>query len=73
MRPSQDEQRRQTAGQVWAEPNVDDAARYMRYVFDHRDEARFVGERARADILKQLSLEAVGELMKQRLLSVAGA
>jgi glycosyltransferase involved in cell wall biosynthesis len=70
--PSRDDRRPQTSGQLWAEPRIDDASRLMRHVYDHRDIARQVGERGRADVRKQLSLEAVGELMKQRLQAMAG-
>jgi len=30
-------------GMVWAEPDIDDAARLMRYVYENQDEARCVG------------------------------
>lgn len=49
---------------VWAEPDLDHAAELMRHVFEHRDEARAVGEKARKHVAKQLSPQAVGELMK---------
>lgn len=37
-------------GSVWAEPDVEDAARLMRWVCDHRDEAARLGECGRAAV-----------------------
>ncbi|WP_447974335.1 glycosyltransferase family 4 protein [Nitrospira sp. Kam-Ns4a] len=54
-------------GQVWAEPEVDDAARWMRYVFAHREAARQVGRRAAADIRARLAPAAVGSLIRSEL------
>jgi glycosyltransferase involved in cell wall biosynthesis len=34
-------------GHVWAEPDIEDAARHMRWVVDHRDEAARMGARGR--------------------------
>jgi glycosyltransferase involved in cell wall biosynthesis len=56
-----------TKGNFWAEPSVDDAARYMRHVYEHR---RAVTERAIAvqpEIQRLLSLEAAGHRMLSRL------
>ncbi|HEY8739521.1 MAG TPA: glycosyltransferase [Candidatus Dormibacteraeota bacterium] len=36
----------------WAEPDLDDAARLMRHVFEHQEEAATRGRRAREDILR---------------------
>jgi hypothetical protein len=35
------------------------------------DEAREVGERGRADVRRLLSVEAVGQLMKERLVALS--
>lgn len=55
------------AGAVWAEPNVEEAARLLRQVFDEQDEARAVGARARESILRNLSAERTGRAVRERL------
>ncbi|MPZ48888.1 MAG: glycosyltransferase [Dehalococcoidia bacterium] len=57
---------------LWAGPDIGQAAASMRHVYEHPDEARLLGERGRADVQRTLSLEAIGERMKQRLLQLAG-
>ena len=54
------------AGGRWAEPDVEHAARQMRAVYDDRERARAVGERARADVVAELGLEPVGRLLERR-------
>jgi glycosyltransferase involved in cell wall biosynthesis len=54
-------------GALWAEPDLDHAAQLMRFVFEHREEARRVGRAARPHILKQCGIEAVGALIQERL------
>ncbi len=51
----------------WAEPDLDDAARLIRHVFDHRAEAAETGLRAKADIERHHSPRARGALLRQRL------
>lgn len=54
-------------GNIWAEPSVDHAAAHMRWVYEHRDEARALGLRAQSETHSLLSLEATGERMARRL------
>ncbi len=54
-------------GVEWAEPDLDHAAELMRWVYDHPEEARTVGERARRDLVEKHSLERTGEFMRRRL------
>ncbi len=54
------------AGGRWAEPSVEHAAERMREVYDHRERARAVGERARADVARELGLEPIGRLLERR-------
>ncbi len=54
-------------GTVWAEPDLEAAARLMRRVVSHPDEARAVGARAAARIRTRFSPEAVGARMRDRL------
>jgi hypothetical protein len=55
----------------WANPDVGHAAELMRFVFENRNEAKAVGRRARADILRNLSPASTGEFMRNRLLRIA--
>jgi glycosyltransferase involved in cell wall biosynthesis len=58
-------------GCLWAEPSVDHAAELMRWVVEHRAEARAMGERAGRDVRETLSLEAAGRRMARRLAELA--
>ena len=57
-------------GTVWAEPDIGHAASLMRHVYERRDEARGIGERARGDVVRELSAETIGAAMRERLLEV---
>lgn len=54
-------------GQVWAEPDLDQAAALMQHVAEHPDEAAQRGRIAAQDIAAQLSIEAVGQQIRARL------
>ena len=56
----------------WAEPDLQQAARVMRSVYDDPAHARTLGEQARADIARLLSPEATGAAMRDRLRALAG-
>jgi glycosyltransferase involved in cell wall biosynthesis len=55
------------AGSVWAEPDLDEAARLMRRVFKDRAEARERGERGRRTIEANHSLEATAAFLAERI------
>jgi hypothetical protein len=55
------------AGQLWAEADVDHAAWSLTRLLDDPALRQQLGDRARADIRRQLSPQAVGMLMRQRL------
>jgi glycosyltransferase involved in cell wall biosynthesis len=55
----------------WAEPDVAQAGRLMREVFEHRDAARALGSRAASDIRRTHGPEAAGRVMRQRLETLA--
>ena len=57
---------------VWAEPDLDEAARLMRHVFEHPEEARERGARAAVDIRRTNSPQAAGAAMAERLRAAAG-
>lgn len=52
---------------VWAEPDVDDAARWMAYVVEDPIEAKVRALKGRVEVTQNHSLERVGECMKKRL------
>jgi glycosyltransferase involved in cell wall biosynthesis len=54
-------------GSVWAEPSTAHAAQCMRWVYEHPEEARALGSRARVEAGAALSVEAAGRRMAQRL------
>jgi glycosyltransferase involved in cell wall biosynthesis len=57
-------------GHLWAEPSVEEAADRMRWVCEHRAEARALGRRARAEAAARLALRSAGERMRRRLLEL---
>jgi SAM-dependent methyltransferase len=57
---------------LWAEPDVQDAARLMRHVFDDQGESATRGRRAAADIRRTHSKAAAGARMARRLESIRG-
>jgi glycosyltransferase involved in cell wall biosynthesis len=60
-------------GCVWADPDIEQAAAHMRWVYEHRAEARALGERGRAEASQILSLDAAGQRMRRRLLELRTA
>jgi FkbM family methyltransferase len=60
------------ANGVWAEPDVAQAAAFMRRVFDDQVASRALGAQAAADIRRTQSLEAAGVAMERRLEELMG-
>lgn len=58
------------AGSVWAEPDLDEAARLMRHVVENREEARERAERGRRTIEANHSLEATAAFLTERMPAV---
>ena len=52
---------------MWMEPNVTEAARYMRYVYENQAEAAKKGLRAQEEILSAFDVASCGAIMKGRL------
>lgn len=50
----------------WADPDLDEAARLMRYVVEHPDEAKATGERARSDVLAHHGLDVRARFVAER-------
>jgi glycosyltransferase involved in cell wall biosynthesis len=59
-----------TPGATWADPDVEAAARIMRHAWEHPDEARAVGERAREDLLERFSLQRAADDVFDRLADI---
>jgi len=53
-------------GAMWAEPDLDDAARLMRYVHEHPDEAKEVGRRAQQAVTTSHSTVQRAQFVRQR-------
>ena len=58
-------------GYVWAEPDVSHAAELMRFVYENREYAAKMGERASKDIKVFYSPAAAGQAILERLPSIA--
>ena len=54
-------------GHRWAEPSIPEAAHAMRWVFDHPEEARLLGKRARLSAARRFSPQLCGSRMLDRL------
>jgi glycosyltransferase involved in cell wall biosynthesis len=52
---------------MWMEPNVSEAAKYMRYVYENQAEAAQKGLRGQAEILSAFDVASCGAIMKGRL------
>lgn len=59
-------------GCLWAEPDYDQAAAWLRWVYDHPADAQALGERARQDLRRLLSFESAGARMASRLQELRG-
>ena len=55
------------AGAYWAAPDLSQAGRLMRHVFEHREEARERGRLARTRVEREFNRGVVGRLMVERL------
>lgn len=58
------------ADQYWSEPNMKQAIETMRYVYDHRDEAKIKGTRARDYIIQNFSWDKIGDIIVDRLQTI---
>ncbi len=57
-------------GNTWAEPNIDQASQFMRWVYENRDESRGVGERAAQDVRRLMDPKLVGHEIRSKLLKM---
>jgi glycosyltransferase involved in cell wall biosynthesis len=56
--------------QGWADISVDELRQKLRYVYDHQNEAKDIGDWGRKYVRQNFSYEAVGRMMKDRLLDI---
>lgn len=54
----------------WSEPDIGEAARLLRHVYDHREEAAVRGARAAEDIRSHHSAETAGGILRARLAKI---
>jgi glycosyltransferase involved in cell wall biosynthesis len=59
------------AGSEWANPDVDHAARLMRFVYDYSEEAIKRGDQGRNDVLSKMTLDQASVFVKGRLDTIA--
>jgi glycosyltransferase involved in cell wall biosynthesis/SAM-dependent methyltransferase len=55
------------AGSPWADPDIDEAARILRHVYENQAEAEEIGRRGRAEILSDRSVENASGFIRKRL------
>jgi hypothetical protein len=58
---------------VWAEPDVAQSARWMRYLYDHPHERTRIGRAGAATVRNELSRRAIQDIVRDRLASIARA
>jgi glycosyltransferase involved in cell wall biosynthesis len=54
-------------GNVWAQPNIEHAAQLMRWVYENRNEAREIGQRASSDIERYMDPVVASREIRMRL------
>jgi hypothetical protein len=62
-----------TRGNFWAEPSIEQAAAFMREIYEHPEEARTRALRGQEEIQSLLSLESAGQRMRARLEQIVAA
>lgn len=57
-------------GQIWAEPNIEQAARAMHTLANDRELTNTLGRKAKATIESEFSPKVVGDMMRKRLAAI---
>jgi glycosyltransferase involved in cell wall biosynthesis len=57
-------------GLTWAEPNIDQAARWMRYLYDHPNERTRIGTAGAATVRELFNPGAVADIVADRLVEI---
>ncbi len=58
-------------GQIWADPDVDHAAWFMRKVFENKPFRDEISQQAKATVEEKYSLQTIGNLYEQRLRAIS--
>jgi glycosyltransferase involved in cell wall biosynthesis len=58
-------------GLTWAEPNIAQAVRWMRYLYEHPHERIRIGRAGAATVRNKLSRRAIQDIVRNRLASIA--
>ena len=56
-----------TFDQLWAEPDILNASKLMKHVYNNRNEAKKIGEQLQRDIIKKFSWEEIGKKIIKEL------
>jgi hypothetical protein len=56
--------------QTWADVSIEELKGKMRYVYEHQEEVKGVGDWGKQYVRQNFSYEAVGRMMKDRLLDI---
>ena len=59
-----------TPDQKWADVDIEELRKAMRWVFENRDKAKEMGEKGSGCVKSKFSLEAVGKLIRERLTEI---
>lgn len=54
-------------GNQWADVDIQDLRKQMRYVYENRDQAKKVAKKGQKEVREKLNFKVVGELMKNRI------
>jgi glycosyltransferase involved in cell wall biosynthesis len=57
-------------GLMWAEPNIGQAARWMRYLYDHPEERARIGRAGAVTIRKRFNPETIANIVADRLVQI---
>ena len=57
-------------GLMWAEPNIDQAARWMRYLYDHPAERTRIGRAGAVTVRRQFNPRTIANLVAKRLTEI---
>jgi hypothetical protein len=60
-----------TQDMLWADPDVAEAARRMRAIYEHRNDERKKAEAGAAILRERFAPRAIGEMARQRLTELA--
>jgi len=57
-------------GNEWAEPDIEHASTMMRYVFEHKEESKKIGFKAKDDLKQNFSLNKIGIEISKRIQNI---